>query len=114
MLGWARTFLVVTTGWVFFYAGDAKQALVILQEMAFLRPGAETFSPGAILDNPLTTALCVAGIAYCFVIEPRAGLADQPTRTSSLREQFVAACLMAGALILGFSQFTTPFLYFQF
>jgi alginate O-acetyltransferase complex protein AlgI len=114
LLGWARTFLVVTTGWVFFYAGDAKQALVILQKMAFLRPGAETFSPGAILDNPVTSALCVAGIAYCFVIEPRAGLADQPKLTSSLREQFVATCLLAGALILGLSQFTTPFLYFQF
>jgi alginate O-acetyltransferase complex protein AlgI len=112
--GWARTFLVVTTGWVFFYSTDAKQALVILQEMAFLRGGVETFSVGAILDNPVTAALCVAGLAYCFVIEPRAGLADQPQLTYSLREQFVTACLMAGALILGFSQFTTPFLYFQF
>jgi hypothetical protein len=100
---------------VFFYAADAKQALAILQEMTFPRRGAETFSAGAILDNPVTAALCVAGIAYCFVIEPRAGVADQPTLlTSSLREQFVAACFLAGALILGFSQFTTPFLYFQF
>jgi len=114
ILGWARTFLVVTTGWVFFYAADAKQALVILRDMVLLRPGAETFSPGAFLDNPVTTALCVAGIAYCFVIEPQAGVADQPALTVSLREQFVATCFLAGALILGFSQFTTPFLYFQF
>jgi hypothetical protein len=99
---------------VFFYAADAKQALVILRDMVLLRPGAETFSPGAFLDNPVTTALCVAGIAYCFVIEPQAGVADQPALTVSLREQFVATCFLAGALILGFSQFTTPFLYFQF
>jgi D-alanyl-lipoteichoic acid acyltransferase DltB (MBOAT superfamily) len=114
VLGWARTFLIVTTGWVFFYAADAKQALVILEEMMFLRRGAETFSPGALLDNPVTTALCIAGIAYCFVIEPRTKWIDQPNYTFALREQFVTVCLMAGALIFGFSQFTTPFLYFQF
>jgi hypothetical protein len=41
-------------------------------------------------------------------------MADHPTLTASLREQFVATCFLAGALILGLSQFTTPFLYFQF
>jgi hypothetical protein len=104
----------VTIGWVFFYSSDAKQALVILQEMVFLRPGVETFSAGAMLDNPVTTALCVGGVAYCFVIEPRAGMADQPRPAPAFREQLLATCLMAGALILGLSQFTTPFLYFQF
>jgi hypothetical protein len=77
--------------------------------------GNEVFSAGAILDNPLTAALCAAGTVYCFAIEPRLGTRpagfDLPL---SLREQLVATCLLAAALVVGFSQFTIPFLYFQF
>ena len=114
-VGWARTFLIVLAGWVFFYASDVSQALVILQRMVFLGGSAEPFSPGALIDNPLTTGLCLAGIVYCFVIEPRlAAHAQQREPQATFGGQLVAACQLAAALIVGLSQFTIPFLYFQF
>jgi len=115
LVGWARTFLVVLTGWVFFFASDLSEALAILQRMAFLGGRGIRINPGAFVDNPLTTALCIAGVGYCFAIEPRLA-SVRPLRESrgSLREQMVTACQLAAALIVGLSQFTIPFLYFQF
>jgi alginate O-acetyltransferase complex protein AlgI len=114
-LGWLRTFLVVVTGWVFFFAADITQALSVLRQLVLPQAGREPFSPDAMLDNPLTTALCVAGLVYCFVVEPWLAAPERPREpTGSFREQLVSTCLLAAALVLGLSQFSIPFLYFQF
>lgn len=115
LVSWLRTLVVVVTGWVFFFASDLSQAWVILQEMFLLRRGGEPFSAGVLLAHPITTALCVAGIAYCFILEPWLAAKGPRTEPSgSFGEQLLATGMLASALIIGLSQFTVPFLYFQF
>ena len=72
--------------------------------------------PGAILDNPVTTASVRRGRRVLFRdrATQRAWLTSQQLDLLASGAVRRTACLMAGALILGLSQFTTPFLYFQF
>ncbi len=115
IVGWARTLAIVVTGWVFFFAQDITQAWIILQEMLLLRRGGDGFSAAALVAHPITTGLCVAGIAYCFILEPWLAAPNrQRGPTGSFREQLLATSLLAASLIIGLSQFTVPFLYFQF
>lgn len=110
-----RTFLVVTTGFVFFRAADPVQAFSVLGAMANPFSGVLSFNPTGIAVHALSAGLCLIGIVYCFFIEKYV-VYDLPDRTSDLwmaaRAGVCTAFLFA--LTLNFSSFAIPFLYFQF
>jgi hypothetical protein len=108
------TVVVVLSGWVLFRSQDLHEAGKILRAMLTPFSG-HTFNMEYIATNPIAFALCIAGAFYCFAVEPRFKAADlEEIRISSIRAQVGALAMLGAALVLGWSQITIPFLYFQF
>jgi alginate O-acetyltransferase complex protein AlgI len=109
-----RTFLLVLIGWVFFRAKDMAQAGAVLRALFNPFHGLTTFNPTGIGAHGLSAVLCVLGVVYCFFIEKHV-VYDLPELTwKTARERAAVGAVFVFALILNFSSFVIPFLYFQF
>jgi hypothetical protein len=100
-------------GWVFFRAGTPTEAVGILRALFLLGRGSSTFNPAAIALNPVAAYLALAGLIYCFFLEGES-FSELTQDSFPPWRQVAAAGQLMLSLIFGFSQFTIPFLYFQF
>jgi hypothetical protein len=117
--GRAVTGAVVMSGWVLFRARDLGEAGKILSAMWLGGRGHPPFQAGAFAANPIASALCAAGLVYCFALEGDrrwaiAGSEARPFAPVALARALGAALLLVLSLLLGLSAPVVPFLYFQF
>lgn len=109
------TFGLTMIGWVFFNAKSPTEAVGIFKAMFFLSPHAAAFNSEWLFTNPIALVLCAAGIAHCFVLEPRLDAGElERIQIVGAGTQVAAVGMFVLSLVLGLSQFIVPFLYFQF
>jgi alginate O-acetyltransferase complex protein AlgI len=110
------TFFIVSLGWIFFRVqygfGEAlKLFKSALSPWHFL----DGFNPEALLVNPLPLALCLLGLGFCWVVEPKIDYDELVDAEYPSWAQSLSATVMTGvSLLLTFSSRVVPFLYFQF
>ncbi len=106
------TLVVVCVGWVIFRSQGGESG-PILREMFW--PHSFAFNPEALRIHPISVAACLLGLWHCFWFEKRVdatALEERVVVTS--RRIWLALAMLGTSLILGFSEKTIPFIYFQF
>jgi alginate O-acetyltransferase complex protein AlgI len=112
----AYTALAVVVGWVFFKASGIRHAFFLLRSLFWPEHLVAGFPRELVTTHPLSIALCLAGIAYCFWGESRFDeLAWESMPTFSWQARGTAALLfLATAAYFLSSSDRIPFLYYQF
>lgn len=115
---WFRRLLtgaVVVSGWVFFRAANVGEAAKVLRAMVYGGHSAAAFNPEAIVINPLAVAFVLIGFLYCFWGETRIDeISVETISRYSFFSRAVGAVAFGVALIVALSEWSVPFLYFQF
>ena len=107
------TLLVVMVGWVFFRSNyGMHQAFQILKSMASPFAGSAHLNPEALRAAPVSVALCLLGLVYCFFIERHLNLAA--FEDFSWIKKIGAYTVFIASLLWVLSTRLVPFLYFQF
>jgi alginate O-acetyltransferase complex protein AlgI len=105
------TFFIVMLGWVCFRSQNMGQVYRILRGL-FFSNWALSFSPTALLANPLSLFLAGVGVLYCFFIEKEKNIFEE--KSSGSRTLFLLALFLISLLIALSQDRLIPFLYFQF
>mgnify|MGYP001585614274 CR=1 FL=1 len=111
----AACVLFVALGWVFFRAaslGEVKRIFAALSGLGATSP-AFSWEIGAV--NPLPAVCALAGIGYCFFIEPHFNETDWQTEFSTgWIHRASATAMLVFSVKLDAVSSVIPFLYFQF
>ncbi len=109
-------FLIVMLGWVFFRSTKGfTEAFAILRALFHLSSNQIPFVAEGLTNKPLSLSLCCLGIYYCFFAEDFFNsFMMQDWRAAKLSHKTIVFLLFIFVLIINFSAFTPPFLYFQF
>lgn len=109
------TLTVVMIGWVFFKASGLPHAFTILNAMFLPNLANAACDWEFILRFPLSIALSLIGIYYCFVLERQI---DYEKLNSidyfSLKRRLIAIGQLVMGILIAVSGNKLPFLYFQF
>ncbi|MBI1860397.1 MAG: MBOAT family protein [Deltaproteobacteria bacterium] len=112
-VNWALTFGIVVVGWVLFRAESVTECGQVLRAM--LWPTQFGFNPEGLVTHPISAAACALGLAHCFWFERRyEALVIEKMVTVTAARVWTALAMLGSALVLGFSERTIPFIYFQF
>jgi alginate O-acetyltransferase complex protein AlgI len=113
-VAWARTFLIVVVGWVFFRANGLDQAVAMLKVMAGLSSPTVVFYDLQAFAVPHNVFFALCGLAFALL--PFEGFSMRLDGTKR-----VAALKAAGGIVLfGYSMALlsvnsfNPFIYFRF
>lgn len=107
------TLCVVLIGWVGLRAKDIDEGARVIRAMFHPFGQALRFNTELLIANPIAAVFCLAGIVYCFWIEPRADLTGLSIGRGIVRTP-VALSMIILALIFAYSEQMIPFLYFDF
>ena len=111
---WITTFIVIVTGWVIFRSENGLGEIRGIMAAMFC-PTNFSFNTEGLRVHPLALVLSGVGIWHCFWFERRLNAsALEDLMEISLGKVWAALGMLLTALILGFSERTIPFIYFQF
>lgn len=114
LIAWARTFLIVMVGWVFFRATSMDQAFHVLQAMAGLSsPTAVYYDLQSIaVPRQIFCALCGLGLAL-LPLESFSPYLDGTRRSACLKAAGALVVFCYSMALLSTNSFN-PFIYFRF
>ena len=116
--GWlhrSTALLIVFLSWVWFRSSGMGQALDIFNSLFSVSQLFRPFNAEIIHSNLLSAWFCVVGIVYCFVFERYVNwTALERLSFVSIRHQITAFGMFVVAILMSFSAWSVPFLYFQF
>ena len=114
VLAWARTFLIVVVGWVFFRATSMDQALHILQAMAGLSSPTVVYYDLQSIAVPRQIFFALCGLAFALVPFGAFSSNLDGTRASACLKAAGALAVFCYSMALLSANSFNPFIYFRF
>jgi alginate O-acetyltransferase complex protein AlgI len=113
-IAWARTFLIVTVGWVFFRSSSMEQALHFLSTMFGLSSGTAIYYDLAWFLAPRSVFFMLCGLAFALYPFERFSMRlDGSVLRMNLQATAAIAIFVYAVALLQVNHFN-PFIYFRF
>ncbi|HYX03627.1 MAG TPA: MBOAT family protein [Reyranella sp.] len=113
-LAWARTFLIVVVGWVFFRASSLEQAVGFLQVMAGLSSPTVVFYELQVFASPHNVFFALCGLGFALLPFERFSMRLEGDRRAVALKAAGAVVLFGYSIALLSVNSFNPFIYFRF